>query len=243
MGTRPGERRGSRTVSHHLHRISIVVPLLDEEALVADALDRLRALGPFEIIGADGGSSDRTAALARPRVDRLLVTPPGRAMQLNAAAAIARGEVLLFVHVDTRLPARALDAVSATLTDPTVIGGAFRVSIQDSRTRYRVVEWGANLRATLTRVPYGDQAVFVRRALFQELGGFPPVPVLEDVAFARRLKRAGRVQLLRERVTNSSRRWEREGLVYATLRNWLITLLFVSGIPAQRLARWYPKVR
>ncbi len=224
-------------------RVSIVVPLLDEEALVAESLDRLRALGPFEIVAADGGSRDRTEALARPRVDRLLVTSPGRAVQLNAAAAIARGDVLLFVHVDTLLPEHALDAVGATLADPTVIGGAFRVSIRDSRARYRVVEWGANLRATLTRVPYGDQAVFVRRALFRELGGFPLLPVLEDVAFARRLKRAGRVQLLHERVANSPRRWEREGLVYATLRNWLITLLFVSGIPARHLARWYPRVR
>ncbi|MFN7952822.1 MAG: TIGR04283 family arsenosugar biosynthesis glycosyltransferase [bacterium] len=224
-------------------RISIVVPLLDEEPLVADSLDRLRSLDPFEIVAADGGSRDDTAALARARVDRLVVTAPGRAAQLNAAAAVARGDVLLFVHVDTQLPERALAAVAATLADPAVVAGAFRVAIRDPRTRYRVIEWGANLRAALTGIPYGDQAVFVRRALFRELGGFPPLPVLEDVAFARRLKRRGQVRLLRERVANSPRRWEREGLLYATVRNWVITLLFTNGVPAERLQRWYPKVR
>lgn len=223
--------------------ISVLVPVLDEEREVAAGLARIRAAGPAEIVVADGGSRDRTVELALPHADQVLTAPRGRGAQLNAAAAAASHPLLMFVHVDTELPPDAIPLAARTLARPGVVGGAFAVAIRDPRLRYRVIEWGANARARLTGLPWGDQAVFTSRATFTALGGFPDQPVLEDVAFARALARLGRVALLPQRVRNSPRRWEREGLLYATVRNWVITLLFTAGVPARHLARWYPSVR
>lgn len=223
--------------------ISVLVPVLDEEREVAAGLARIRALGPGEIVVADGGSRDRTVELARPLADRVVAARRGRGSQLNAAAAASTQPLLMFVHVDTELPLGAFELAAGALAAPGVVGGAFRVAIPDARRRYRVIEWGANARARLTGLAWGDQAVFTTRRTFDELGGFPEIAVLEDVAFAKRLARRGRVALLPARVRNSPRRWEREGLVYATVRNWAITLLFTAGVPAARLARWYPAVR
>ncbi len=223
--------------------ISVVVPVLDEEREVAAGLARIRALGPAEIVVADGGSRDRTVELAQPLADRVVSARRGRGAQLNAAAAASSQPLLMFVHVDTELPHGAFELAARALTAPGVVGGAFQVAIHDTRRRYRVIEWGANARARITGLAWGDQAVFTTRRTFDELGGFPEIPVLEDVAFAKRLACRGRVELLPARVRNSPRRWEREGLVYATVRNWAITLLFTAGVPAARLARWYPAVR
>ena len=223
--------------------ISVLVPVLDEEHEVVAGLTRMRALGPAEIVVADGGSTDRTVELARPLADRVVVARRGRGAQLNVAARAASHDLLMFVHVDTELPPDAFDAARAALARPGVVGGAFQVAIRDPRRRYRVIEWGANLRARVTRLQWGDQAVFTSRAVFAELDGFPEDAILEDVAFARRLARRGRVALLPQQVRNSPRRWELEGLVYATVRNWVITLLYAAGVPAARLARWYPAVR
>ncbi len=224
-------------------RVSIIVPALDEEREIETSLRSLRELAPAELLVVDGGSSDATVAIARRFADHVEITARGRARQLNAGAARATGDVLCFVHVDTRLPNSALGAVERALGDATVVGGAFGIAIRDPRRRYRVIEWGANLRARLTALPYGDQAMFVRREVFARLGGFPILPVLEDVGFALSMRRAGRVVLMDDRVANSPRRWEREGLFYATVRNWVITLLYAGGVPAERLARWYPNVR
>ncbi|MBK7971747.1 MAG: glycosyltransferase [Deltaproteobacteria bacterium] len=181
--------------------------------------------------------------LARPLADRVVVARRGRGAQLNVAARAASHDLLMFVHVDTELPPDAFDAARAALARPGVVGGAFQVAIRDPRRRYRVIEWGANLRARVTRLQWGDQAVFTSRAVgLLNSAASPEDAIPEDVAFARRLA-LGRVALLPQQVRNSPRRWEREGLVYATVRNWVITLLYAAGVPAARLARWYPAVR
>ena len=201
-------------------------------------------LGPDEIVVVDGGSRDRTVELARRWTDRVEVLPvASRALQLNRGAELASGDVLLFVHADSRLPSDAAAAIRSTLALPGVAGGAFDITIRAPGASYAIIAWAANLRAHRTRIPYGDQAVFLRASRFAELGGFPELPILEDVALSQRLKRSGRIVYLGHRVRNSPRRWEREGIVYATVRNWIITLLFVAGVPVERLVRWYPKIR
>ncbi len=162
---------------------------------------------------------------------------------MNLGAAGASGEILLFLHADSRLPTGAFEAVRRTFDDPAVVGGAFRLAIDSPRRSLRMIARAANWRTRLSGVPYGDQGIFVRRAIFNELGGFPDLPLMEDLEFARRLKRKGRVVLLTGPIVTSPRRWEREGVGFVTLRNQLFVLLFFLGVPPARLARWVRTVR
>lgn len=222
--------------------LSVVIPALDEAAILGDTLAALPP-GVTEVIVADGGSRDATRAIARAHGAGVVEATPGRGLQMNAGAGAARGSVLLFLHADTRLPEGAAEAIAAALADPAVVGGAFRLGIDSPDGFLRLVAGAANLRARLTGVAYGDQAVFVRREAFEALGGFPPIPIMEDVAFGRRLKRRGRVVLLRARVATSARRWERENPLYTTLRNTVLVSLFLLGVAPKRLARRYRPVR
>ena len=220
-------------------RLSVVVPALDEARQIQATLASARQPGVAEVIVVDGGSVDRTRALAEPRADRVVVAPRGRARQMNAGAALATGDVLLFLHADTRLPPDAAAAVAAALVDPAVVGGRFDVRLEPSSPLLRLTADLMNRRSRLTGIATGDQAIFVRRAVFTALGGFPDLPLMEDVAFSRALKRAGRTAALRAQVTTSSRRWRQGGVVRTVLRMWTLRLLFLLGMPAHRLARWY----
>jgi rSAM/selenodomain-associated transferase 2 len=220
-------------------RLSVIVPALDEERQIASTLTAARQAGAAEVIVVDGGSRDRTRECARPLADRVAGAPRGRARQLNAGAALATGDVLLFLHADTRLPPDAGRAVAAALADPRVVGGRFDVHLDPPSPLLRVVATLMNLRSRLTRIATGDQAIFVRRDVFARLGGFPDLPLMEDVAFSRALKRAGRVACLRIRVATSSRRWRHDGVWTTIARMWTLRLLFSLGVPAARLARWY----
>lgn len=222
--------------------LSVVIPTLDEAAVLGDTLAALPP-GPVEVIVADGGSRDATRAIARAHGCRVVASTPGRGVQMNAGAAAAKGGVLLFLHADTRLPPGAPEAIAAALADPEVVGGAFRLGIDSPDRFLRLVAEAANLRSRLTGVCYGDQAPFVRREAFAALGGFPPFPIMEDVAFGRALRRLGRVVLLEGRVATSARRWERENPLYTTLRNTALVSLFRLGVAPERLARWYRPVR
>jgi len=223
-------------------RVSVVIPTLNEAASLPGVLAGLPD-GIAQVIVADGGSRDGTGALARSGGARVVESPPGRGGQMNAGAAVADGEVLLFLHADTRLPPDAVAHVARALADPRVVGGGFRLSI-DSRDRFLgLVAASATLRTRLTGVFYGDQALFVRREVFVRMGGFDPFPLMEDVAFGRRLKREGRVVLLPVAAVTSARRWERENPLFTTVRNWLLVSLFLLGVPPRRLARWYRTVR
>jgi rSAM/selenodomain-associated transferase 2 len=158
---------------------------------------------------------------------------------MNAGAARARGEVLVFLHADTELPAKALLAIEAALDDPQVVGGRFDVRLDGSCVLLRLVAALMNARSRLTGIATGDQAIFVRRCIFDSLGGYADIPLMEDVEFSRRLKRAGRTASLRLTVTTSARKWERDGLLRTIFLMWSLRLLYWLGVPPPRLHRWY----
>jgi rSAM/selenodomain-associated transferase 2 len=188
----------------------------------------------------DGGSTDATAAVAArfPEIS-LLASPRGRARQMNAGARAARGDVLLFLHADTWLPDGALAAVEAAASDPGVVAGRFDVRFDNPRPVFRMIAWFMNQRSRWSGISTGDQAIFVRREIFEALGGYPDMPLMEDVELCRRLKRRGKLAALRVAVTTSARKWEREGAVRTILLMWALRFLYVAGVPPARLHRWY----
>lgn len=222
--------------------VSVIIPVLNEAAQIADAIARTRAVGDCEIIVVDGGSIDGTLAAAG-AADRVLTSPRGRARQQNAGAAAATGDVLLFLHADCRLPADAFDAVAQALQDPLCVGGCFRQSIDAGGAGYRLLEFGNAARVRLLGWAYGDQGIFVQRNAFEALGGFPDLPLMEDLYFMKRLKRRGRVALLPLRLQVSARRWQKQGIVGRTLRNWRLLLRAHCGAPLEKLAAEYKDVR
>ncbi len=222
-------------------RLTIVMPTLNEAARIVvqvQALRGLRARG-VEVIVADGGSTDRTERLARTGADAVLVSPRGRARQMNHGASEARGEVLLFLHADTTLPADALEAIDAAFADPQALWGRFDVCIDGDSRLLKWVAWTMNLRSRLTGIATGDQAMFVRREAFQRVGGFPQQPLMEDIELSKRLRKLARPVALRQRVTTSGRRWERNGVCRTIVLMWLLRGLYWIGMPADRLARMY----
>lgn len=218
----------------------MVIPALDEADNLERLLPGLRRWPGAEVVVVDGGSRDDSAAVvARHSGVRWLASAPGRARQMNAGARIARGDILVFLHADTRLPDGALQAVEAALADPGVVGGRFDVTLDSARPILRLTAALMNVRSRLSRIATGDQAIFVRRAAFEALGGFPDIPLMEDVEISRRLKRRGRLECLRLRVTTSARKWEREGAVRTVLLMWTLRLLYFLGVSPARLHRWY----
>lgn len=219
--------------------VSIVVPTLDEAAGLATTLEPLQPLRGrgCEVIVVDGGSRDRTVEIARRLCDVVLSAPRGRGTQLNAGARAARGEVLLFLHADTRLPHGAIDAVRDALRDRE--WGRFDVEIDGAHPLLRVVGPLMNLRSRLTGIATGDQAIFVERGLFESAGGFPETPLMEDVALSTALRRSARPACLRQRVVTSGRRWESRGVLRTILLMWWLRLLFFLGRDARSLARRY----
>lgn len=221
-------------------RLSIVLPALDEADGIAAALGALQSarVDGHEIIVADGGSSDATRAIAAPLVDRLVEAPRGRASQMNAGAAASSGDTLLFLHADTILPPGAIEAVRLALQ-----GGArwgrFDVRIHGTHPLLPVIAAMMNLRSRLTGIATGDQALFVRREVFEAVGGFPPIALMEDIALSRVLKGAGRPACLRLRVGTSGRRWERHGLWRTVLLMWRLRLCYFLGADPARLAAQY----
>jgi rSAM/selenodomain-associated transferase 2 len=188
----------------------------------------------------DGGSRDGTIESARRVPDVMaLVSARGRAVQMNAGARAARGGVLLFLHADTWLPDGALAAVRDALADPAVVGGRFDVRFDSPRPVLSMIAFFMNLRSRWSGISTGDQAIFVRRDVFDGLGGFAEIPLMEDVELTKRLKRLGRVAALRARVTTAARKWEREGALRTMLLMWALRLLYVCGVPPARLHRWY----
>jgi rSAM/selenodomain-associated transferase 2 len=224
-------------------RLSIVVPTLDEAAHLADTLASCRGGAACEVIVADGGSSDATVRISRALADRVVDAPRGRALQMNAGAAVARGDVLLFLHADTHLPAGFDRAVLAALADPRVVGGRFDLSLQPSSPLIRLTAELINLRSRLSRIATGDQALFIRRELFAALGGYRPQPLMEDIELSAAMKRHGRVACLRQRVVSSSRRWRRDGVIRTILLMWTLRFLYFCGVSPQRLRRWYADTR
>jgi len=215
--------------------ISVVIPALDEERHVAAAIQSVRA--DAEVIVVDGGSTDATREIASREGARVLEAPKGRGRQLDEGARASAGEWLVFLHADTRLEqgwAEALRALS-----PDVAGGAFRLAVDSPRAGFRAVERGVRLRLRLFALPYGDQGLFARREAYARIGGIPHLPLMEDVAFVARLRRAGPLAFPPVRAFTSPRRWDRYGIVGTTLRNWSLLARYAAGESPERLARGY----
>jgi rSAM/selenodomain-associated transferase 2 len=223
------------------HSLSIVVPARNEAAGIVGALDPLQALraAGHELIVVDGGSGDGTADLAAPLADRLLAAARGRARQMNAGAGAARGEVLLFLHADTRLPAGADRLILDGLASSGRAWGRFDVSIEGRHRLLPAVAWLMNRRSRWTGIATGDQAIFVRRDAFAAVGGFPPLALMEDIALSAALKRVSPPLCLRERVVTSGRRWESRGVIRTILLMWGLRLRYFLGASPERLARLY----
>jgi rSAM/selenodomain-associated transferase 2 len=221
--------------------LSIVVPVLNEAANLERLLPELLTLGPHvEIVVADGGSIDGTAEVVsrHPPVVRV-DSARGRARQMNAGARASRGSAILFLHADTALPAGAVSAIADALADPSVVGGRFDVRFTSERWPFRMIAALMNRRSRWSGIATGDQGIFVRRTAFEALGGYPDIPLMEDIELTRRLKRLGRIACLDARVTTSSRKWEREGIARTVLLMWTLRLLYSLGVSPARLVGWY----
>jgi len=224
-----------------MSKLSIIMPVLDEGEGIAptlDALGDMRALGA-EVIVVDGGSRDATIQRARLRTDRVLSAPRGRALQMNAGAAKATGDVLLFLHADTRLPRHADLVVLTGLERSGRAWGRFNIKIEGRSPLLLLVGWLMNLRSRLTGIATGDQAIFVRRDTFQAIGGFAEIPLMEDVALCKRLKGVSRPLCLSERVVTSGRRWEKNGVLNTIVLMWRLRLAYFFGADPKELARQY----
>ena len=218
--------------------VSLVIPVLADADVASALLHRLPAVSDVQIIVVDGGSDGRLEGIVGTHgTAALLRSPAGRARQMNAGAAAATGEWLLFLHADSTLPDGWLHAITAL--DAEVIGGWFRFALDDPAWEARVIERLTAWRVAHLRLPYGDQGFVVRRRIFHTLNGFHDIPLMEDVEFIRRLVRAGRVKELPLALVTSARRWRRDGWFRRSTKNLLLLCLYFLGVKAERLARWY----
>lgn len=221
--------------------VSVIIPCINEQTHVAAAIESAWRAGAAEVFVADGGSSDGSEQVAQAHSATIVRSTPGRARQMNAAANVASGDVLLFLHADCRLPAGAVAQIATALRDPKNIWGAFRQRIDAAAWIYRAIESGNGLRVRWQRLAYGDQAIFVRRENFVAVGGFDDQPILEDVLLSRKLSRLAPPQLLDSPVQVSPRRWIQRGPIRQTLRNWWLMGLFRLGTSPVHLSQLYSR--
>jgi len=225
-------------------KFSIIIPVLNEAATINLFLKHLRGLPTnekTEIVVVDGDPDCTTARALTETTIITLASARGRARQMNAGAAFASGEILIFLHADTELPPNALGLMSTVMGQRQYVGGAFALGIKSDRFVFSLIAQVASWRARATRIPYGDQVIFLRRDFFLSIGGYRDIPIMEDVEIMQRIKKLGeRICLIPDRVQTSPRRWEKEGIIYCTLRNWLLSSLFYLGVSPEKLSRLYP---
>lgn len=224
-------------------KFSIIVPVLHEVERINESIGHLRQLDPeksSEVIVVDGApEKDTLRAIQDDKVIRIS-SEKGRAKQMNAGASIAKGEVLIFLHVDTELPLHALKKIEAVIEKRGLMAGAFDLGIRSNRLIFRIIAFLGSLRSRLDRIPYGDQAIFLRRKYFNDVGGYKEIPLMEDVELMRRIKRMGeKVWILYDRAMTSPRRWEEEGVIYCILRNWTLQILYFIGVSPHKLVNFY----
>jgi len=219
--------------------ISVIIPTLDEETRIGACLARLSGEDLLETIVADGASRDRTVAFARKAGARVVLAPPGRGTQLNRGTQAATGDILLFLHADTILPSGFPALVREALARPGIVAGAFSFALDDTSAALSVVAAMTNIRARLLQLPYGDQGIFVRKKLFDELGGFADIPAMEDFELVRRLRRRGKIIILPQAAITSARRWQCHGILRTFLVNQGMVLGFYLKKSPVRLAAWY----
>ncbi|MGA1791681.1 MAG: TIGR04283 family arsenosugar biosynthesis glycosyltransferase [bacterium] len=223
--------------------LSVIIPVLFEAQGINPLIThihRQRTDKAFEIIVVDGDPRQSTIKKIMDPQVRAVSSPAGRAKQMNLGASVASGEILLFLHADTLLPYDALDRICAVMDRKDYVGGAFDLGIGSERFIYHFISYPASIRSRLTRIPYGDQAIFIRRNYFNRIGGYQDIPLMEDVELMRRIRKRGdRIFIIRERVITSPRRWEKEGIIRGTIRNWLIMSLYFMGVSPYRLSKFY----
>jgi len=224
---------------------SIIIPVLNEFSIINRAVEHFYHTGSgfdLEVIVVDGDPEGATVHSIRNKEVVKIVSQKGRGRQMNKGASVAHGEILLFLHSDTELPENALQTISSLMNNKDHVGGAFDLGIQSKRFVFRLIEKMVNIRSRLTRIPYGDQAIFLKKNCFDKINGFKEIPVMEDVELMRRIKRLGyRICIIPQKVKTSSRRWEEEGIIYCTLRNWALMSLYLFGVQPDKLVKLYYK--
>ena len=219
--------------------ISIIIPVLNEAAIVGRTIEQLSQHSELEIIVVDGGSQDNTATIAQQKAHQVITDRRGRAAQMNAGANIAQGDILLFLHADTLLPVDFVELVVKTLAQSGVIAGAFELTIAGKARSLRWIEMLVKLRSHLLSLPYGDQAIFISSSSFSKLGGFAELPIMEDFEFIKRARKQGRIAIAPGVVITSDRRWQKLGIWQTTLINQLIILGYYLGVSPQKLNHFY----
>lgn len=224
-----------------MQRLSIIIPTLNEVGNIAATLERLQPLRSrgHEVILVDGGSIDKTAELARPWVDRVISSEAGRARQMNAGAAEAKGGVLWFLHADTLIPTLADQVIDTAIANRPLGWGRFDVRLSGRDIRFRLIEFMMNRRSRLTGIATGDQGIFITRTLFEQVQGFAEQPLMEDIDISRRLKQVVRPRCLKHKLITSSRRWETRGIWRTVFLMWQLRLLYAMGRDPKNLARLY----
>ena len=228
-------------VAAETRKISVIIPVLNEADSIralCDSLQPLRRNG-HEVILVDGGSTDQTVALAQPHADRVIHAKRGRALQMRAGVADASGSVFWFLHADSRIPESADCLIVDALQSGNVQWGRFDVALSTSHPALTCVAYLMNLRSALTAIATGDQGIFVRRSLYELVGGIPPIPLMEDIAFCRSLKVHSRPACLRQRLVTSARRWNKHGITRTILTMWSLRLAYFFGVSPHRLAKFY----
>jgi len=222
-------------------QLSVIIPTLNEAGCIQSTLQPLQPLRArgHEIILVDGGSNDATCDLGLPFVDQLLQSPSGRAEQMRTGASAAHGHILWFLHADSHIPPHAdvmiMEALDRTHTD----WGRFDITFGDSHSLLKTVAWSMNLRSRLTGIATGDQGIFVRRSLYDRVGGLPPIPLMEDISFSRSLKRYSRPCRVTRTLGTSPRRWHTHGILRTIVTMWGLRLGYFAGISPERLAKYY----
>lgn len=223
--------------------ISVILPVWKEVSIINHTIGNILSSeyrGDVEIIVVDGSAEGETIQAVKNKKVQKIVSEKGRSQQMNAGATIARGGILLFLHADTLLPRNALHAISSIMQKKELVGGAFDLGIDSPRSVFRLIETAASLRSRITRIPYGDQGIFIQKDYFHAIGGFKKIPLMEDVDIMRRIKKAGdKICILPLKVKTSPRRWEKEGIVRCTLRNWALITLYCLGFSPEKLAKHY----
>jgi rSAM/selenodomain-associated transferase 2 len=234
------------TSTQHSIQFSVIIPVLHEEKSITTCIDQLKTMdsdASFEIIVVDGDPSGSTINIISDTIIQKIVSDPNRGKQMNKGADYARGDILVFLHVDTVLPKNAFILIQNVLQQQKYVGGAFSLRFDSEKKSLKLIANYSTFRSYITRLPYGDQVIFLRKEIFEELGGYAPIPLMEDIEFMKRIRKGKhKIKILSEKVTTSSRRLETEGILYSMIRNLVIITLYHCGVSAYRLKKIYPDI-